>query len=349
MERFELKEGEKFALLAIENVRSELPADNIVQLFDGTWVLAGVPVDIERSWQESIGRLRVESLRRANFVLLRSKLSTDPRILNREHYDLSYHCERIFSMLQLSGGLEYEGAALLAGSFLSGESQIRQISQLANFKHTRGSVPVPLNLSRLEQAAQFRETLTQVESDSPDFKRVIRGLNVLMDGTMQTHGQDRIHQFVRSLEALILPETGRTTKHFVHRCQTFAKASTQSRPTLQEAFNLRSDTEHLQDWDRSLQSYPVGDRENVALQRTRQMERLACFAYSRILGNEPVRSHFRNDATQRHFWEVLDDKSRKAIWGEQLDLTAIKLVRNYDQWGRAKPDRSPYPGGDGLS
>lgn len=37
-------------------------------------------------------------------------------------------------------------------------------------------------------------------------------------------GQDRLHQVVRSLEALLLPDIGKTRKQFVQRCHTFARA-----------------------------------------------------------------------------------------------------------------------------
>jgi hypothetical protein len=100
-----------------------------------------------------------------------------------------------------------------------------------------------------------------------------------------------------------------------------AKASNASQDVLIDAFKMRSDTEHLHDWDRALQAYPKTEREKVALQRTRQMERLACFAYSRILEDNAVRDHFK-DVTQSSFWSR-DDAGRKAIWGAQLDLTTI--------------------------
>src|SRR5207247_2659781 len=124
-----------------------------------------------------------------------------------------------------------------------------------------------------------------------------------------------------SLEALILPETGKTKKQFAHRCQLFAKASALTKQILEEAFDMRSEAEHLNDWENSLQSYPPTERENIAFQRTRQMERLACVAFSRILDDEDLRNHFKNESTLDDFWRKADDATRKAIWGVQLDLT----------------------------
>jgi hypothetical protein len=43
-----------------------------------------------------------------------------------------------------------------------------------------------------------------------------------------------IHQFVRSLEALLLPDIRKTKSQFAHRCQTFARAGDDTRALLLE-------------------------------------------------------------------------------------------------------------------
>ncbi len=155
-----------------------------------------------------------------------------------------------------------------------------------------------------------------------------------MDGLQKERGEERIHQFVRSLEALILPEISKTTRQFTHRCQTFAMASPHAPQILEEAFELRSMAEHLNDWEQALESYPKDDREFVALHRTRQMEQLAAFAYSRVLKSDSIRSHFVSETKQGEFWK-LPDNDRRSVWGTQLDLRLIKEARAFDNWGRA--------------
>lgn len=334
MGSFEFHEGEKFAVLAIQNVYSTIPEDGPLRLQDGTWVHTRLPLEIAPRWREWMGTLRLERLQNSNVILFRSESSTNPQILDGQHQQLGKHLSVMFYTLQLSGVLEYEGARLLLGSFCEGDSQVRQMSELTFFMPTRGCTRTPLTTERLEQAARFRQVLADMESLRPQFERVVRGINVLMDGLKQTYAQERIHQFVRSLEALILPEVGATKKQFVHRCQTFAKADTAAQGILQEAFDMRSDTEHLHPWDRSLASYPANKREHVALQRTRQLEALACFAYSRILENCAIREHFRNEEEESKLWRQMGDASRRAVWGQQFDLTSVTLVGNYDNWGR---------------
>ena len=101
---------------------------------------------------------------------------------------------------------------------------------------------------------------------------------------------------------------------------------------------MRSDTEHIHDWDRSVKT-PGETSNDVALWRTRQMEALARFAYAHILRNSKLHKHFENDDTLREFWGAsLDDATRFAIWGERNDISTIKIMRAYDQWGRGMPE-----------
>jgi len=69
---------------------------------------------------------------------------------------------------------------------------------------------------------------------------------------------------------------------------------------------MRSVTEHLQDGESALGHYPPADLENVALQRTRQMEQLASFAYGRILDEKSLWPHFVDDSGLAAFWSLPD-------------------------------------------
>ena len=52
------------------------------------------------------------------------------------------------------------------------------------------------------------------------------------------------------------------------------------------------------------------------------MEKLACFAYSRILEDKSIRKHFYSEIEMGAFWSIQDNKRIK-IWGGQLDLTSV--------------------------
>jgi hypothetical protein len=154
-----------------------------------------------------------------------------------------------------------------------------------------------------------------------EYARFKRGLVVLLDGLHQEFGQERLHQYVRALKALILPDLGRTTTQFVERCQTFGVGNSVA-ALLREAFAMRSAVEHVHAWDHALMAHAAPDRESLAMRRTRQMEGLACAAYRRILSETDVRDHFRSDESIAAFW-ALPDEQRRSIWGDPFDVGAV--------------------------
>ena len=103
---------------------------------------------------------------------------------------------------------------------------------------------------------------------------------------------------------------------------------------------MRCDIEHVHHWDRSLQTYPVDDRENVALWRTRQMEALACAAVTRILLDTSIQQHFQSDAAIATVWRRPEEEIRAAL-GNISDITQVKIVRKYDGIGRAAASEWP--------
>ena len=217
-------------------------------------------------------------------------------------------------MLHLRPGIDIaNGADLLGGFFVNGETQIRQVDRMQTFFQTRGWTPKPITMDWLKDSVGRLNGVAAMEAGRPRFQRVRRGLRTLLKGLQERRGDDRLHQFVRSLEGPIHPERGETKKQFVHRCQTFAKPGEDTRTWLKEAYDMRSNTEHLN---------PLDQGEDACWERTRLIECLACSVYSRLLCDPEVRMHFETDAAIDEFWK-LRDHERRCLWGTPLDLSQI--------------------------
>jgi hypothetical protein len=319
-----IPEKSKFALIAVKNAYTQLSSKGFPpQLSDGTWVLQKIPVDIDKGWKEWIGALRYKEFKEANLVLICAQRSKNPEILDAHHKKLGNKLSLFFNTMHLDGVLGYQVSNLILGSYYDNRFEIRQMSKLPMFYRTKGYRASRLTVRRLEKAVFVRKSLQEIDVVADSFTRLIRGWNVLMDGLQSNAGQERIHQFVRALEALILPDIGKTKKQFVQRCQTFTTANPNNDLVLKEAFDLRSMSEHLNDWKLALALYAENQREDLALLRTRQMEKLACFAYSRILKNKTIRNHFSSEAAMGSFWHEQASK-RMTTWGNQLDLASVR-------------------------
>lgn len=314
-----LPANHKFAILAIVNCDERVPQR--VHLAGGTLVLTDVRSALDEQWRAWLGESRSGAVDRANLVLIRHAPSTQPNILDGEHEKLGQETSDIFALLQYSGTPSYSEAILLKGSVERGRLNIRQVGDLREFYRPAGARSVPVTVARLQEAENRMLMWSQIVA-SGQFKRFIRAANVLMEGLHEYYGEERLHQCVRAMEGLILPDTGRTRRQFIHRCQTFTITNNVHADLLAELFSMRSDVEHIHEWDRSLGNYPVANRLQIAEHRTRQAQALATREFGRILDDPNVRGIFQSDAATAAFW-ALNDQARKQQWANSIDLTAV--------------------------
>jgi hypothetical protein len=318
---FQLNPGEKFALLTITGASVDAPVDE-ARLPDGTWVLPSVPFTTDEPWEEWLGSLRLEELHGANLVLAQRCRTNTPGVLDGENNRLRDAVQRLFQMAPLYGVFRYDSANVVTGSVMpDGSVNVRQVGEPSHFRRTAYTPRHLVTIEQLRRAADLVAALDEVESDGSRYRRFHRGLRVLFKGFRELVAAERLHQFVRALEALVLPEVGATRKQFVHRCQTFCRAGRHATNVLTESFDMRSDTEHLNEWDKSLITHT--EPEQTAFERTLQMESVASFAYTRILEDGALRKSFEDEEKLGEFW-ALDDGVRRKTWGHQYDLETVK-------------------------
>ena len=332
----------KFALLGLTNVRVDVPDSGVV-LPDGTQVLTRFPIELNSQWQSWLG-IELSQVTRANLVLVRSAEIGFPAeqlpISDDTSWLLAKQVENLVSLLRLIGTIEYESAFLVMGYMEQDRAVCQQFSKFPRYEITRGCLPWMVREEHLAAAAELAHAKASLLATCGDANRVrlFRGCWALTTALQQYYAGDRIHGFVRALEALIYPEVGKTEKQFVHRCSLVAAPNTgkeAARHALEEAYAMRCDVEHVHEWDRSLTMYNVADREDIAYWRTRQMETLVCLAYARILGDRALQQTFTNDVVLREFWKRPEQEIR-AAFGRVCDITELKLVRKYDGVGRAQ-------------
>jgi len=335
----------KFAVLALHNVRVDTPP--FVILPDGTRVLKDFPFLLDDYWKDWLGTIQFKRLEACNLFLVRTATNgwqeghlevSGGEIDQKLQHDVG----SLFAMLRLLGTIEYESAFMLAGYVQNARPTCRHFATTERFDITRGCLPWVIREKDLCAAVKLYRSYAVLLAKFPERWRLGRGCHTLKVALEQYYASDRLHGFVRALEALILPDPGATEKQFVSRCVLFAgpkSADADIRAALREAYKMRCDVEHVHDWDRSLQAHPLAERENVALWRTRQMEELACSAYRRILSDADIQPHFYNDVTIKDFWNKPDDEVR-AIFDQACDISRLKIVNKYNS-GRAHPSEWP--------
>ncbi len=341
----------KFSALAIVNVRAELSSSGTF-LPDGTQVLTRFPFELEAHWGRWLGSTVIESLKDCNLVFLRTATggwtTESVPVVDDVNARLREEVLGLFSVLRLIDTIEYDSAVEFDGYLKSGQSYCRTSSRLEHYGVTRGYFPWTIREADLLTAANLYAGRKELLKQLPDPQRwrIWRGYDALNMGLEHPRADNRLHSFIRALEALILHEAGKTEKQFVSRCLIFAAPNANqatARAALQEAYRMRSDVEHLHEWDRSLaNAYPSGERQDVALLRTRQMERLACWAYRQILTNCELQKRFSRDADVTAFW-ALPEADIQTAFGTTCDITELGKVSSEkcNGIGRAHPSEWP--------
>jgi hypothetical protein len=337
----------KFAILAIHSVRADVPPDLVLP--DKTRVFDSFPFTLEDHWESWLGTIQFKELKDCNLSLVRTategwpdgQLSTYGGAVDM---GLLSYIDSIFAMVRLLGTIEYRNAFVIAGHVENELPICRHFGKCEKFRITRGCLPWAIREEDLRTAVTLQKAYNLLKDTShPQRHRYSRGFYALCAAFKQFFASDRLHGFVRALEALILPEKGNTEKQFVSRCALFAGPESKKdkiRGVLQQVYKMRCDIEHVHDWDRSLPTYPSPERENVALWRTRQMEELASAAYRKILSDVALQPNFYSDASIEAFWKRPEDEIRVAF-GSICDISQLKIIKKYRTDWRADPSEWP--------
>ena len=301
--------GEKFACFAFTfyGVADDVPEE--LQLGPRLWAVRKLDLELD-------------ALRDANFALYTTMPSSKPKSLDEENQLVETLNHFLYGIL-LQGVPAYGRGFSLTGADVAGEINVRQCSDLKDYRPSFGMPPFRLGVDELRRAAGLIDRLRGVDTGGADWGRLRRGLKVLFDGTLMPNKDgDRLHQFVRAVEALVKPEPEKTRNQFAHRIsQTFTLANDETRAILLQLFDLRSYVEHMHWVIDALEGEEAG-RIATVNRGTRQIDVLARAALLRVMQSDALMDAFRSDATIDAFWRMGDDE-RVGLWGQRLDIRTV--------------------------
>ncbi|OQX95904.1 hypothetical protein B6I21_03030 [candidate division KSB1 bacterium 4572_119] len=76
----------------------------------------------------------------------------------------------------------------------------------------------------------------------------------------------------------------------------------------------------MNDWKFIFKDLGENKKEKIALERSRQVEILARNTYNYILRNENILNIFKDNDTLISFWKNKNEKQRKDIWKNEINL-----------------------------
>lgn len=284
------------------------------------WVVNRPQFQVPSHWKEWLGTIRVEEVEAANLFLLSKIKSERPDVLDGENQTLQHFVSLFYVGLLLASTFSTAHKPIvLTGSCRNGEVDIRQQGDF--------EIPIPcefrpypaLTAEDIETGARIAGKIRMIEEATlPDGHwRFFRVLHLYQETRTTRDILERLHQYSRCIDGLILPSVGETKRQFKSRTELFI--GPRHHDLMGEIYDVRSAVEHLHE-NRYLEGFNREMRLDL-LKKEAIVEYIARTSISRIIENPALWAHFANTTSLGTFWS-LPDTERKKIWGEPIDPMA---------------------------
>lgn len=322
---FEINIGDKYACIALENAGTARGLADPVDLGDGCWALFSPPFPFDATWRGWLGSLQSQHFERSNLFLFSLTPSNSPHLLDAENKSLGDKVLALFYALFLHDMPFYEGGLALTGANVGGTIDVRRVSTLKDFFRPAGVRTNRIDEAWLRRAQAAAVGIVSVHSPMTEFERLRRGFHAWLRAWMEFYGDERLHQSVRAVEAVIKADVGRGRSLFAHRGQLFVGNNQQAVALLNELYDLRSAAEHMNPFEQVLSRYAPAIN-TVGSLRAFQALTLANVVYSRILMDRALQQEFISDANTEAFWQR-PWGDQVTLWGQPVDLEALTSPR----------------------
>lgn len=310
-----IADGEKYALVGLEVKLKGTPppeqvAPNLTVLIDTTF-------DIPSQWRERLGTIRADEVARCNLFLVSKLTSATPGILDGENQSLQRGVWHFYLGLLLS--VMFSPAhkpVMLTGARLDGVVDVRQQRDLELPASQVFRPYPPVVADDILLAAQLGQKLDAMGLGTVPggLWRFIRTLHIYVETRAKAEILDRIHQYCRCIDGLILPTMGKSKQQFKSRTELFIGPGHHG--LMGALYEIRSDAEHLHE-NRYLERFDRSVRLDL-VKKEAIVEYIARMALARIISKDALWLHFGNTPALEKFWALSRDERRR-VWGESID------------------------------
>jgi len=217
-----LGDGEKYALGGLR-VKTEgtIPSG---QMSPNLWTLVDTSFGMPSNWREWLGSIRADEVTDCNLFLLSKQPSKTPDTHDAENKRLEQLAWNFYVGLLLSSTFApAHRPVLLSGARRGDQIDVRQ-QQDFDVPYPRVFHPYPAVVANdVRLAADLGESLDALATAplQGGHWRLFRTLSVYTEGRVASQIIDRIHQYSRCIDGVILPDIGKTKQQFRSRTELF--------------------------------------------------------------------------------------------------------------------------------
>jgi len=308
-------DGDKYAVIALA-----VKLDDAVPLQQMTphhWVFASERFEMPPHWREWLGTIRTEEIEGSDLFLLSKMRSQSPEVLDGENAELKRRVGHFYSGLLLASPFApAHSPVMLSGSRRDGEIGIRtQDNYEPAIPSTVRHYP-PVTFADLHLAAKLAEQIAALEKTplNGGHWRLFRVFHLYLEARMIRDNMDRLHQYCRCIDGLIVSEPGQGKSRFKSRTELFI--GPRHHTLMGETYDVRSDVEHLYE-NKHLELFDRAARLEL-VKKLEMMEYIARSTLARILLDSKLWPHFANTDALKAFW-ALSESERRKLWGAAVD------------------------------
>ena len=169
----------------------------------------------------------------------------------------------------------------------------------------------------MQQVKYYQDQITHLSLH----QRFMRAYNIFQKAMWERTVIDRLHQAARTIEGLILPDIGKSSRQqFGLRSNLFVQSKNTN--LMYDLYEVRGLVEHMHHpYHKNWRSKPQRERDILLLKLAIVAELVGRDCIHRILTREALWPHFRDYNSIRDFWD-LSAQERVDLWGEPLDVDA---------------------------
>jgi len=173
--------------------------------------------------------------------------SAEPGVRDHENKQLDSAAMRLFDGLMLAGNVQTTATLiLLGGAYQQDGLTVRSISDLR-----RPLIPAGVDHDDVTAdmtALAYRHMMGRINFEkTTSYDRITRVRFIFDRAVVTPSVHERLHQFSRCIEGLILPNVGKTEKQFVSRTELFVGPS--HHDIMRTLYQMRSKVEHMHEYD----------------------------------------------------------------------------------------------------
>jgi hypothetical protein len=307
-------EGEKYGLVAM-NVKAESIQSK--QISPNLWVVADTVFSVPTLWREWLGSIRADEIESSDLFLLSKISSKTLDVMDDENRTLTQRAWQFYAGLLLTSPFApAHRPVMLTGSWRDGVNDLRQTQDFDSPAPSIFRAYPLVRATDLKLAAELAGNLDALNGAplADGHWRFYRTLSLYTEARTIGEIIERLHQYCRCIEGLILPAPGGTKRQFRSKTELFI--GPRYHDLMGEIYDVRSAVEHLHE-SRYLEGFDRATRLDL-VKKEAIAEHVARTALARIVSHWDLWPHFANTSGLANFWG-LPAVEQQRIWGPPID------------------------------